>query len=65
MPDTCIRCRGFFLYGEPLYSSFYNDDTIWWCRDCIEEYSSAIWPEDRGPYPATIYPRARPLRCDA
>ena len=64
-PNLCIRCNGALLYGEPLHTSTFNGESIQWCRDCIEEYSAASWPEDWGPYPSTVYPRNRPHRSDA
>ena len=64
-PNFCVSCGGKFLYGEPPYSMDQNDGPTLWCRDCIEGYTYMIWPDDRGPYPITVYPRMRPQRNDA
>jgi hypothetical protein len=65
-PNRCVRCDGILLYGEALHNSTYNGEPMLWCRDCCEEYAAASWPDDKwGPYPFTVYPRARPVRCDA
>lgn len=56
----CVDCGGQFFGGEALHCmklvSYLGDgkQTVrfeYRCRECIERFSRAFWPEDYGPYP--------------
>jgi hypothetical protein len=63
---NCRVCGGRFIYGAPDFCNE-NGVDIPYDRDCVEQYSAMLWPEDEwGSYPFTVFQRVRPVfRCDA
>lgn len=57
MPDNpnCCRCGGQIVYGEAPHVMDVNGEPTYWCADCIEEYSAAVWPDDYGPRPPRMH----------
>lgn len=50
----CHNCGGEIVYGTPHQVTM-NDIETFWCEECIEYYSEAMWPEDKfGPRPPTM-----------
>lgn len=45
MTVKCIQCQGEIVFGSP-HEMNVNGEPTFWCEDCIEQYSEAMWPED-------------------
>lgn len=52
----CCQCSGEIVFGTP-HEMMVNDKPTFWCAECIEEYSQAVWPEDTfGPRAPQMHP---------
>lgn len=61
----CIDCGGEVLHGDQLHETTVTEYVRGGkvrtrvesrCKDCMETYASAMWPEDEwGPYPHEIH----------
>jgi hypothetical protein len=45
MAVKCHNCRGEIVYGTP-HRFIMNDVETFWCEECIENYSAAMWSFD-------------------
>ena len=58
MPERhCHSCGATIVFGR-AHEMGINGKPTFWCIECIEEYSEAIWPEDWGPRQGTNIAKA-------
>jgi hypothetical protein len=59
MNKVCIKCGAEHLGGEPLHCCSYNYENQYYCMECIDWYSRALWPDDTfGPWNRMPIPTA-------